>query len=168
MKQIILLLVLVLSLIVTGCSNENQNTDQNDEIEESGEGKILEGDESEDKDNEWSYKYSIEIDGTPITDEDIEINKEDFKIVFAENLNEELSSTSSLDDKKMLSGDRQDHLKIIDIEPTNTTWTDGTIVTALIYEFENVPENTNFQLELTDELKETLGLNNSIINVYVK
>ena len=79
-----------------------------------------------------------------------------------------MSSTSSLDDKESLSGDRQDHLKIVDIEPTNITWTDGTIVTALIYEFVDVPKNTNFKLQLTDELKEILGLNNSIINIYVK
>ena len=168
MKKIMLLLILVLSLVVTGCSNENQTADQNDEIEESGEGGILEEDESENKDNEWSYKYSIEIDERPIADEDIEINKEKFKIVFAENLNEELSSTSFLDNKEMLSGDRQDHLKIIGLEPTNTTWTDGTVVTALIYEFENVPQNTNFKLELSDELKEKLDLDNSLIYVHIK
>lgn len=118
--------------------------------------------------NEWSYKYSIEVDGKLITDKDLEVNKRDFKIVFTENLNEEFANTNSLDEEESLKGDRQDHVKIIGIEPTNITWTDGTIVTALIYEFENVPKNTNFELELTDELKEKIGLRDSIINIHVK
>jgi beta-lactamase regulating signal transducer with metallopeptidase domain len=125
----------------------------------SSEGQILE------EDNEWGYKYSIEIDGKPIADEDIIINRKDFKIIFAENLNEKLSSTNSLDDREILSGQRQDHLKIIGIEPTNISWTDGTIVTALIYEFEDIPENTNFKIQLSDELKEKLSIKNSIINI---
>lgn len=166
MKKIMLLLFLVLVLIVTGCSDENQKVDQDEEIEEVG--AVLEEDKIENKDNGWSYKYRIEIDEKTITNGDIEVYNRDFKIIFAEHLNEELSSTRSLDDKESLSGDRQDHLKIVGIEPTNITWTDGTIVTALVYEFENVPGNTNFKLELTDELKEIIGLNNTIINVYVK
>lgn len=116
-------------------------------------------------DDKWSYKYRMEIDGNLITDEHIEINKKDFKIVFAEDLNEKLSDSRLLDDKEMLSGDRQDHIKIIGVQPTNISWTDGTIVTALIYEFENVPDNTNLKLELTNELRKKLGLEKTTINI---
>lgn len=143
MKKIILIIFLLFSTIyLFGCSNKLED--------------------------EWSYKYSIEIDGNLITDKEVEVNKSDFQIIFAENLNEEFANTNSLDEKESLSGDRQDHLEIKGIEPTNITWTDGTIVTALIYEFENVPNNTNFKLEITEELKEKLGLKDSIINIHVK
>lgn len=116
-------------------------------------------------DNQWSYKYTIEIDGKPISDKDIIINKKDFKVIFAENLKENLSGTNSLDDREMLSGNRQEHLEIIGIEPANISWTDGTIVTALIYEFEDIPENTNFTIQLSDELREKTGIKNSTINI---
>lgn len=143
MKKIVLIIFLLFSKVyLFGCSNKLED--------------------------EWSYKYSIEIDGNLITDKEVEVNKSDFQIIFAENLNEEFANTNSLDEKESLSGDRQDHLEIKGIEPTNITWTDGTIVTALIYEFENVPNNTNFKLEITEELKEKLGLKDSIINIHVK
>lgn len=143
MKKIVLIIFLLFSTVyLFGCSNKLED--------------------------EWSYKYSIEIDGNLITDKEVEVNKSDFQIIFAENLNEEFANTNSLDEKESLSGDRQDHLEIKGIEPTNITWTDGTIVTALIYEFENVPNNTNFKLEITEELKEKLGLKDSIINIHVK
>ena len=50
----------------------------------------------------------------------------------------------------------------------NIESTDGTLVTGFIYEFTDVPKNTNFKLELSKELRERLALSNSIINIHVK
>ncbi len=116
---------------------------------------------------QWTYK--IEIAGkTIVDDKDIEIDKRDFEIVFSEEQSLISSTINELFEKGIIDGEYQDHLKIIGIEPMNIESTDGTLVTGFIYEFTDVPKNTNFKLELSKELRERLALSNSIINIHVK
>nr|WP_300005032.1 hypothetical protein [Tissierella sp.] len=116
--------------------------------------------------DDWSYKYNIEVDGNPILDgKDLEINNKDFEIIFSENIN---TSLKELSEKESLGNEYLNHLKIIGIEPTDIARTDGTIVTAFVYKFENIANGTNFKLEISDELKERLGINNNTINIYIK
>lgn len=118
------------------------------------------------KNDKWSYKYNIEVDGNLIVDDkDIEINKSDFEIILLENIN---SSLKELNEEESLGAEYLNHLKIIDIEPADIARTDGTIVTAFIYKFEDVAHGTNFKLELSDELKEKIGIKDNIINISIK
>lgn len=75
---------------------------------------------------------------------------------------------SELSEKGSINGNYEDHLKIVGIEPTDIGGTDGTVVTAFIYEFKDVAENTDFKLELSNELKERLDLSINVINIHVK
>lgn len=116
---------------------------------------------------QWTYR--IELAGKTIVDhKEIEIDKRDFEIVFSEEQSLISSIINELFEKGIIEGEYQDHLKIIGIEPMNIERTDGTLVTGFIYKFKDVPKNTNFKLELSKELRERLGLNNSIINIHVK
>ncbi|MBS4535111.1 hypothetical protein GOQ29_05695 [Clostridium sp. D2Q-14] len=116
--------------------------------------------------SEW--KYQIEVDEKPIPlNGKVEINKDTFKIVYSvessllSNVQEELFS------KGPMSGDFIDHLKVVGIKPNNIGRTDGTVITAFVYEFESLPKNTNFKLEISDELKERLDLETNTINIQV-
>lgn len=116
---------------------------------------------------QWTYK--IELAGkTIVDDKEIEIDKRDFEIVFSEEQSLISSTINELFEKGVIDGEYQDHLKIIGIEPMDIGSTDGTLVTGFIYKFKDVPKNTNFKLELSKELRERLGLSNSIININVK
>lgn len=115
------------------------------------------------------FRYKIEIDGKPIIDnKDIEFNNSNFKISIIEEQSIVSSTIDPLFEKGSLDGEYQDHLEIIGIEPININSTDGTIVTGFIYEFKDIPENINFKLKLSNQLKERIGLKNSIINIHVK
>ncbi|OLS02387.1 hypothetical protein TICRE_16280 [Tissierella creatinophila DSM 6911] len=115
------------------------------------------------------FRYKIEIDGKPIIDnKDIEFNNSNFKISIIEEQSIVSSTIDPWFEKGSLDGEYQDHLEIIGIEPININSTDGTIVTGFIYEFKDIPENINFKLKLSNQLKERIGLKNSIINIHVK
>ena len=145
-------------LTLTGCDKKDENPvdTEFDQVKDIAE-----------ETNEWSYR--LEIDEIPIADKkDIEINKKDFIITLAEEQSNTSSDIKEENQEGKHSGEYQNHFKIIGIEPSNAVRTDGTIVTGFRYEFEEVPENTNFKIELSNELKEKLNLNNSVINIKVR
>ncbi len=116
--------------------------------------------------SEWVYQ--IEVDENPIdNDENIEVNKASFKIIYSTRMSSLASIHGEVFRRGEISGEDFDHLKIVGIEPNNIDRTDGTVVGAFIYEFENLPENTSFKLEISDELRERLGLESNIINIQV-
>lgn len=117
--------------------------------------------------NEWEYRIDVHETEIPLNGK-LEISKGDFEITYSERN----SSLASIEDKiynyGKISGDYQDHLDIIGIEPDNIATTDGTVVTSFVYEFKDIQEGRQFQLEISNELKERLNLDTNIIDILVK
>lgn len=116
--------------------------------------------------SEWHYE--ITIDEMPIPkDGNVKIDKDSFKIIYSQEQSLLSSIEPELSHKGCLSDDFFEHLKIIGREPNNIVRTDGTVSVAFIYEFEKLPQNTNFKLEISNELKERLDLETQTINIQV-
>lgn len=212
-KRLLLILIILLLLIlsITGCKNQTnvgqEQENKNVEIEEL-QNKIKEYEENieklEDKNKDFQlslehseeirneYKkfidraieyldndvllelarggwiYQIEVDDNPIDNNgNIEVNKANFKIIYSTKMSSLASIHGEIFRRGEISGEDFDHLKIVGIEPNNIDRTDGTIVGAFIYEFEDLPKNTRFKLEISDELRERLDLESNIINIQV-
>ncbi|MCR1898482.1 hypothetical protein NSA47_05690 [Irregularibacter muris] len=117
--------------------------------------------------SEWHY--SLEIDEQPVpSDGKIVIDKKDFEILYSERLSISAGLPKEIYTQGDISGEYFEHLKILDIKPKDIRRLDGTVVTAFVYEFENLPGNTDLKLEVSDELKERLGLQTNIINIHIK
>ena len=117
--------------------------------------------------NEW--EYGIEIDDKSISsNEPIEVHNSNFKIIYSARNSILASTQEEIFKLGQMSGEYRDHLNIVGIEPSNVYTTDGTVVTAFVYEFEDVEKGTKFKLELSDELRNRLGLEAETINILVK
>jgi hypothetical protein len=117
---------------------------------------------------EWKYK--LKVDGKPIENiSDVSINKSNFEIILSESqpaypiLSEEISN------KGKISGESyREHIKFTDVKPAEIGGTDGTVNTAAIFKFVDVPNNTTVKIELSKELQSRLGLDSNIIRITVK
>lgn len=206
-KKFITVYLLIVLVLVSGCSKETFNKKETEKSESKDQMEIYENKikQLEEQNNEYEarnktlgeevdsyqefikeainyidedkisaiakneFSYSIEVDGKPITDsKDIQINKGEFEILFSQKQSMLSTIISELSEKGSINGNYEDHLKIVGIEPTDIGGTDGTVVTAFIYEFKDVAENTDFKLELSNELKERLDLSINVINIHVK
>jgi len=115
------------------------------------------------------WHYEIKINGDPVPSiGEIELDQTNFEIIFSQ----KNSMIDILPDKiynqGALSGEYYDHLEIEGIEPKDIKRMDGTTVTAFVYEFENLTSNMSFQINISNELKERLGLQNNTIIVRIK
>ncbi|WP_257529966.1 hypothetical protein [Irregularibacter muris] len=117
--------------------------------------------------SEWHY--SLEIDEQPVpSDGKIVIDKKDFEILYSAEQAMSPGLPKEIYTQGSISGEYFDHLKILDIKPKDIRLLDGTVVSAFVYEFENLSGNTDLKLEVSDELKERLGLQTNIINIHIK
>lgn len=69
--------------------------------------------------------------------------------------------------KGAVSGKYTTHLQILDYTDYQEYPAAGTVVEAMMYYFEAVPEGTVIRVKVTDELKERLGLDSNIISIAV-
>lgn len=116
--------------------------------------------------SEWHYSIKINDDLVP-ADGEAEVNKNNFEIVYSEEQSRYQALPNEIHIQGMISGDYFDHLILKDVKPNNIKSADGTIVTAIIYEFKNVPSDTVVEFKVSDELKERLRLTTNLINVKV-
>lgn len=61
-----------------------------------------------------------------------------------------------------------DHIVSLTPEPTERSGLDGTIVTATLYIYDNLKSGESISIEITEELKERLGLETTLIEVTAK
>ncbi len=116
---------------------------------------------------EWIYRISVNdkaIESSGV----LEIDKKDFKITYSEKRSTFSGLPEEIDEKGSISGNFYDHLEILNIKPDNVVISDGTVVQGMHYEFKDVPKGTIIKLEISDELKERLGLQTNIISIHVK
>ncbi len=116
---------------------------------------------------EWVY--NIEVDGQSVPpDGEVEVYNNNFEIIYSERQSIISMLNHEILEHGIISEDYIDHLEIIDAKPKEINRTDGTVVTGFIYEFENIPSNTSFNIEISDELKDRLNLNTNTISIYIK
>ncbi|MDD3569914.1 MAG: hypothetical protein PHY44_02290 [Lachnospiraceae bacterium] len=114
----------------------------------------------------WSYEISI--DDTTINSNDVyKTDKSNFEITFSEKMNPIPSMEQELFDSGAISGNFYDHLTFKVIQPTKTYIADGTVVQGMHYEFENVPKGSVIKIQVTDELKERLNLEENVVSIEV-
>ena len=153
-------------------SNENeisQLKEENENYKKYADSSIKFLDENEIKElakNCWSYEVSI--DDTTINSNDVyKTEKSNFEITFSEKMNPIPSTEQDLFDSGAISGNFYDHLTFEDIQPTKTYITDGPVVQGMHYEFKNVPKGSVIKIQVTDELKERLNLEENVVNIEV-
>lgn len=109
------------------------------------------------------FTYEIKINGVHVAEKETQISEQEFNIILSEE--QTVSSTLIHGLNGDISGNYRDHMKIVGIEPQNITFPDGTVVTAVVYEFKDIPDGTEFQIELTDDLRDRIGLSSNTIRV---
>lgn len=116
--------------------------------------------------NCWSYEISV--DDTPMNFKDVyQTENSNFKITVSEKMNVISAVEEEIFERGAISGNFYDHLTFIDIHPTKTYITDGTVVQGMHYEFENVPKGSIIKMQVTDELKERLNLEENVVSIEV-
>lgn len=115
----------------------------------------------------WNYK--IEIDGMSIPPNgEIQISKNNFEVVCSEEIAPYQILPSEIINQGKISGEYFDHLVIHGYQPSEISRTDGIVITAFVYKFEDIPSNTSINFELSDELKKRVGINTNTINITIK
>lgn len=110
------------------------------------------------------FTYEIEINGVHVTENEIKINEQEFNIVLSEEQTVPSMLIHGFDGD--ISGNYREHMKIVGVEPKSITSLDGTVVTAIVYEFKDIPDGAEFTIELTDELRDRIGLSSNTIRVF--
>ncbi|MEA5085574.1 MAG: hypothetical protein VB018_15750 [Lachnospiraceae bacterium] len=116
--------------------------------------------------NCWSYEISID-DTTINSNEAYKTDKSNFEIVLSEKFDSLPSIEQEIFDTGEISGNFYDHLTFFDIQPSKTYISDGTVVQGMHYKFENVPKSNVIKIQITDELKERLDLEENVISIEV-
>lgn len=155
---------------ISSYENEiSQLKEENDNYKEYLDSSIMFLDENEIKElakNCWSYEISID-DTTINSNEVYKTDKSNFEITFSEKMNTLSAIQQEIFDNGAISGNFYDHLTFEDIQPAKTYISDGTVVQGMHYEFENVPKGNVIKIQITDELKERLNLEENVISIEV-
>jgi PBP1b-binding outer membrane lipoprotein LpoB len=116
------------------------------------------------------WKYKLKIDGQLIENQtEIIINKNSFMVSLSQEQAPYEIVPAEIFNKGKISGETyREHIKFINVQPNLISGTDGTVITSQTFSFENIPKDTNIKLEITQELKNRLGLNTNIINIRIR
>jgi hypothetical protein len=116
------------------------------------------------------WKYKLKIDGQLMEKQsEIIINKNSFQVSLSEEQAPYEIVPAEIFSKGKISGESyREHIKFINVQPNFISGTDGTVITSEIFSFENISKDTNIQLEITQELKNRLGINTNIISIRIR
>ncbi|WP_342598067.1 hypothetical protein MHB48_10625 [Psychrobacillus sp. FSL H8-0483] len=67
-----------------------------------------------------------------------------------------------------ISGKYEEHIQQLTPPPTETYWTDGTLTTGSHYKYEKIERASTISFFITEELKERLGLDTTLIEIVNK
>lgn len=111
----------------------------------------------------WDYK--LEINGLTVPANGIvDLQDTDIEISLIESQPAYLVLPNEIFMQGKLSGDYMEHLKL-NGKPTETTVTDGTVVTGIHHKYVDVAEGSTFTFTITEELKQRLGLETTQITI---
>ncbi|MYL33567.1 hypothetical protein GLW08_09765 [Pontibacillus yanchengensis] len=115
------------------------------------------------------YEYTLEINEKPVPkDGSIEIGEDKIKISLIERTHNYQVLPTEISRKGELNEDYYTHIQDIAPAPENTSFTDGTIVTGIHYQFDKRNLKSSITFSITKELKERLGLHTTSIQVKLK
>lgn len=113
---------------------------------------------------QWDYRLEVNDQQMP-KDGKMEIQENTIEI----SLSQKQSTFNALPDeifsKGAISGRYEKHIQDFKPAPTETNWTDGTVVTAIHFQYLEVKSGTIISFSITDELKERLGLDTNVISI---
>lgn len=115
------------------------------------------------------WEYSIKVNGTSLPpDGVIEVKEPDIEITFVEKQPSYVFIPNDLFYEAKISGNYYEHIKSFDPEPDLINSSDGTIVTAIHYHYQDIESGKVITLSITDELKERLGIESNEIKIILK
>lgn len=111
----------------------------------------------------WDYKLGINGLTVPANG-NVNLQDTDIEISLIESQPAYLVLPNEIFMQGKLSGDYMEHLKL-NGKPTETTVTDGTVVTGIHHKYVDVAEGSTFTFTITEELKQRLGLETTQITI---
>lgn len=111
----------------------------------------------------WDYKLGINGLTVPANGI-VDLQDTDIEISLIESQPAYLVLPNEIFMQGKLSGDYMEHLKL-NGKPTETTVTDGTVVTGIHHKYVDVAEGSTFTFTITEELKQRLGLETTQITI---
>lgn len=111
----------------------------------------------------WDYKLGINGLTVPANGI-VDLHDTDIEISLIESQPAYLVLPNEIFMQGKLSGDYIEHLKL-NVQPTETTVTDGTVVTGIHHKFVDVAEGSTITFTITEELKQRLGLETTQITI---
>ncbi|QFF99190.1 hypothetical protein PB01_10300 [Psychrobacillus glaciei] len=114
-------------------------------------------------------EYTLEVNGQIMPkDGKIEIQENNIEISLSERQPANNALPVEIYSKGEISGRYEKHMQDFNPNPTVTNWRDGTVVTAIQYQYLEVNSGTTISFSITDELKERLGLDTTQISIVKK
>lgn len=112
--------------------------------------------------NLWQYELAVNGVNIP-KDGIVEVQDEQVKVSITETQPMYDALLSKMINQGGIEGDLQDNLFGFNLEPTETSGTDGTIVTATHYVYSDIEEDTIIKFSITTDLKQRLELDTTEI-----
>ena len=117
--------------------------------------------------NQW--KYTLEVNNQIVPkDGKMQIQENTIEISLSELQSAYNALPGEFFSKGAISGRYEKHIQDFKPTPTETYWTDGTVVTAIHYQYFEVKSGTTISFSITDELAERLGLHTTQISIVKK
>ena len=114
------------------------------------------------------WDYELEINGVPVPLNGlVDSHEQTIEISLIERQADYPVLPVEIYMQGQLSGDYVEHLKV-NSNPSETNVTDGTVVTAIHYKFENVEKGSTISFSITEDLRKRLGLETTEIMINKK
>ena len=114
------------------------------------------------------WDYELKINGVTVpTNGIVEIQENTIEISLVEKQPAYPVLPNEILMQGQISGNYTEHINM-NATPTETYFTDGTVVTGIHHKFEDVKAGLTMSFTITEELKERLGLNTTQITINIK
>jgi len=116
------------------------------------------------------WKYTALVNNLPIPKNGIiEIDTDTFDLIVSEEQTPYAALPLELHNKGKISGNLfSNHIKFLDVKPSDTTGSDEKIVSSTTYTFKKLNEDNIVHLEISTELQMRLGLETNILTIKTK
>lgn len=103
----------------------------------------------------------------------VTLDKSDFDIILSEHtvpfsIIEDSMKYKNIFEQVLLKRPLSEHIKIKNYDNYEIEGATGTVVDSVLYKFSNVPKGTEIKVEISDELRQRLGINSKILLITIK
>lgn len=118
---------------------------------------------------ESNYQYSIKVNGEPVPkDGVVMVSRGTFKVSIQEELSTDIPLPENMPDGSLTGEHYSEHMVFIGQDDFKTESYDGTMRTAVEYTFEEGYSVESFDIQITEELKDRIGLETNLIRITVE